>query len=425
MRKFLFFSILLLLIIGPIAFLFAAMEAKPLVKTHKTATSADAKRAKSLFKELVDLTKSGTEQQVLKVTQADINSVVAFSARAVPALRGRALVGSDAINIASSVKIPGGRWLNGKLTVAASERGLNIRSISLGPFELPAAAVVPLARLGLNAVFGDNVGTILTSSIDGIAINGKTVLVGIGLSEADRETLTTSVQSKLQNVADVNVEEVRSFYAALDKAVKSGRAGASSSTAGYLRLMMELVHETASEDDQTSIRQSALLALAIYCGHPRVERFIGDVVPEKQRGKRTKCAATTLNGRRDLRQHFIISAGLEAASNGAVAFSIGEFKELLDSSGGGSGFSFDDLAADRAGIRFASVLLKADISAWPGLIGKITAEKDVFPSITGLPAGLSKSEFERRYGDVDSDAYKQVLADIERRIDTLAFFSGS
>lgn len=425
MRKFLFFSILLVLIVGPAVFLFAAMESKPLVKSHKTATSSDAKRARALFKELVSLTKSGKEQRVLKVTQADINSVVAFSARAIPTLRGRATVGSDTIRIASSIRVPGGRWLNGQMAVAASERGLDIQSVSLGPFQLPASAVVPLARIGLNIVFGDNVGTILTTSIDGIAINGRTVSVGIGLSDADRETLTTSVQSTLQNVADVNVEEVRSFYAALDEAAKAGRAGYSSSAAGYLRLMMELVRETAPQDDQASIRQSALLALAIYCGHPRVERFIGDVVPEKQRGKTTKCATATLSGRRDLRQHFIISAGLEAASNGSVAFTIGEFKELLDSSGGGSGFSFDDLAADRAGIRFAQVLLKTDVSAWPTLIGRLAAEKDVFPSISGLPAGLSKSEFESRYGDVDSDAYKQVLADIERRIDALAFFSAS
>ncbi len=425
MRKFLFFSILLVLIIGPFVFLFAAMESKPLVKTHKTATSADAKRARALFKELRTLTSSGKEQRTLKVSQADINSVVAFSARAVPTLRGRAMVGDDAIRITASIKVPGGKWLNGQIAVAASERGLDVRSVSLGRFELPAAAVVPLVRFGLNIVFGGDVGTILTTSIDGIAINDKTVSVGIGLSDADRETLTTSVQTTIQNVADVNVEEVRAFYASLDEAVKAGRAGVSSSTTGYLRLMVELVHENAPKGDQASIRQSALLALAIYCGHPKVERFIGDVVAKNQRGKPTKCAATTLGGRRDLRQHFIISAGLEAASNGAVAFTIGEFKELLDSSRGGSGFSFDDLAADRTGIRFASVLLKSDVSAWPELADKLSGETDVFPGIAGLPAGLSKSEFERRYGDVDSDAYNEVLADIERRIDALAFFSGS
>ena len=47
------------------------------------------------------------------------------------------------------------------------------------------------------------------------------------------------------------------------------------------------------------------------------------------------------------------------ASSGGAAFSAGEYKELLDSNPYGSGFSFDDLAADRAGIRFAARLLAA------------------------------------------------------------------
>ena len=425
MRKFVFFSILLVFIIGPFAFLFAAMETTPLVKSNKTATSADAKRARALLTELRARPKPGKDKRVLKVTEADINAIVAFSARAVPTLRGRATVDSDAVHIASSVKVPGGRWLNGRVAVAASKHGLNVRSVSLGRFELPSIVVVPLVRFGLNIVFGDNVGTILATSIDGVAIDGKTVSVGIRLTDADRETVTTRVKSRIRNVADVDVAQVRTFYASLDSAAKAGRAGVGSSTSGYLRLMMKLVHENASESNRASIRQSALLALAIYCGHPRVESFIGEVVPAKQRGKRTRCAATTLGGRRDLRQHFIISAGLQAASNGAIAFTIGEFKELLDSSDGGSGFSFDDLAADRAGIRLANLLLGTEVSRWPELVARLTEEKDIFPSIAGLPAGLSEKEFERRYGDVNTEAYKQVLADIERRIDALAFFTGS
>lgn len=424
MRKFIFFCLLVIFVVGPVVFLVAAMETDPLVKSRKTGTSADARRAKALFKELRALTEAGSNKSVLKVTQADLNSVVAFVARAVPSMRGRASVRSDAVRLASSVKVPGGWWLNSQISVAPSKAGLEIASIRLGSFELPPGAILPLVRLGLNVVFGDGVGTILTTSIDGVEIKGRRVLVGVGISDAERETLTTSVKSKLQSVADVSAEDVRKFYLAIDAAARKRGTKSGGSIVQFLQVMMDLVQERSAGGDPTDAKRAALLALAIYCGHEKVQDLIGDVVPENMRGKRTRCSGARLNGRHDLRQHFVISAGLEVASNASVAFTIGEFKELLDSTRGGSGFSFDDLAADRAGIRFAGALIDADIAAWPKLRKRLSGEKDVFPSIKGLPAGLSKSEFERRYGDVESAAYKKVLANIDDRIDALALYAG-
>ena len=288
---------------------------------------------------------------------------------------------------------------------------------------LPAWSL-PVMRIALDLVFGDDFGTIVTTSIDGVSIEGKTVALGVALTGSGRDALTSGVRSKLRNLAQVsNPEEVRAYYLALDAAVAKGRIRSGASVVPYLKLVMELVGEQARDGEALGDRQAALLALAIYCGHIKFEELVGDVVPKKLRGKRSRCAGATLGRRGDLRQHFVISAGLEVVSNAQVAFTIGEFKELLDSNRGGSGFSFDDLAADRAGIRFATAVIKADAGDWQGLIDRLTGEKAIFPSIAGLPAGLTKSEFERRYGDVDSAAYRGVLEDIEARIDRLAFFA--
>ena len=61
-------------------------------------------------------------------------------------------------------------------------------------------------------------------------------------------------------------------------------------------------------------------------------------------------AITTLSGRGDLSLHFLYSVILEQVGKENIGLSIGELKELLDSNEGGSGFSFADLAADKAGI---------------------------------------------------------------------------
>jgi hypothetical protein len=74
-----------------------------------------------------------------------------------------------------------------------------------------------------------------------------------------------------------------------------------------------------------------------------------------------------LGGRQDLRLHFIVSLGIKVIADSGISFAAGEFKELLDALSGGSGFSFADLAADRAGptLNGRSLLLWAPTACAP------------------------------------------------------------
>jgi hypothetical protein len=44
------------------------------------------------------------------------------------------------------------------------------------------------------------------------------------------------------------------------------------------------------------------------------------------------------------------------------------------------------------------------------------------PEPTGLREHMNEAEFNRRYGGIDGPGYREVLADIERRIDSVAFY---
>jgi len=112
------------------------------------------------------------------------------------------------------------------------------------------------------------------------------------------------------------------------------------------------------------------------------------------------------------------------ASDRGMAFAIGEFKELLDANKGGSGFSFDDVAADLAGIRFATTLFAQNNGGGgvqPELLQMMGREKAVFPKITDLPSRMPEKEFTRRFGGVDTPAYVAMIRKIEQRIDVLPF----
>ncbi|MGH8597835.1 MAG: hypothetical protein ACREXT_14355, partial [Gammaproteobacteria bacterium] len=128
----------------------------------------------------------------------------------------------------------------------------------------------------------------------------------------------------------------------------------------------------------------------------------------------------TLQGRNDLPKHLLVSAALASNADTAVADVVGVYKEVKDSQGG-SGFSFVDLTADRAGVRLADKAVNAPRGLQRAIAG-IGKESDLIPPTKDLAEGLQAAEFERRYRDFDSAEYKRVIALIERRLDRLPLY---
>jgi hypothetical protein len=71
----------------------------------------------------------------------------------------------------------------------------------------------------------------------------------------------------------------------------------------------------------------------------------------------------SLRGREDWGRHYLLSAALSVLKNPLVSDAAGLIKEELDALSQGSGFSFGDLAADRAGVRFAQAATHSEASA--------------------------------------------------------------
>ena len=113
-----------------------------------------------------------------------------------------------------------------------------------------------------------------------------------------------------------------------------------------------------------------------------------------------------------------VELGLAAAEAGSpLADAIGLYKEI-DDSRGGSGFSFNDIAADRAGTRFGEIAAQSGERARKLAQAAASGlrEDDFMPAVSDLPEFLSAAEFERRYGGVDGLEYRRMMAKIEARI---------
>lgn len=165
--------------------------------------------------------------------------------------------------------------------------------------------------------------------------------------------------------------------------------------------------------------RAALVVAAFYINRWPLEW----IVPDGRGWPTAPARRVTLNGRRDHARHFLISAAIAAAAGSPFADVVGLYKELQDSRSG-SGFSFPDVAANRAGQRFGTLATESAASARQlaaRVRGPLT-DADLVPNTAGLPDNLSETEFRRRYGTTTSAAFNRVVDDIDRRIRALPLY---
>ena len=106
-----------------------------------------------------------------------------------------------------------------------------------------------------------------------------------------------------------------------------------------------------------------------------------------------------------------------------VSDAAGLLKEELDA-GGGSGFSFGDLQADRAGTLFGEAAVRDAHSAWEVQIRVVNAYRleDFLPPASDLPENLQDAELNARFGGVGGAGYRAVVATIEARLKRCAMY---
>jgi hypothetical protein len=129
----------------------------------------------------------------------------------------------------------------------------------------------------------------------------------------------------------------------------------------------------------------------------------------------------TLDGRDDFAKHFLVSAAIAAYADTALADAVGLYKELEDARSG-SGFSFNDIAADRAGTRFGELAVGSEASArnLQQRVGAVLADSDLMPAWRDLPEGLPEAAFRQRYGSIDAPRFRHLMQEIEARVGALA-----
>ena len=128
-----------------------------------------------------------------------------------------------------------------------------------------------------------------------------------------------------------------------------------------------------------------------------------------------------LRGRPDFAQHYLLSAWMASQAGGRLTNALGQFKEVLDAmpGAGGSGYSFNDIAADLAGSRLGQQA-RLNPTRLQTQAATLRNENDWMPEVADLPEYISAEQMQRQFGRPGDPAYDRMWRLIQERVGGLA-----
>jgi len=191
------------------------------------------------------------------------------------------------------------------------------------------------------------------------------------------------------------------------------------SLAELLQPLFKFAFQRSTIETAIPENRAVLIAISTYVNKNEIQALIPfDIGPATQRQY-----SASLYKRTDMAKHFMISAVLAATAGESLADYFGQEKEITDSIKG-SGFSFIDLAGDRAGSRFGKTAIESPLQARK-IQKKMAYIKDYtafMPEVRDLPENMSQRLFKKGFESVYSAKYQAMLKKIDNRIAKLDIY---
>jgi hypothetical protein len=385
-----------------------AVTERPQVVQHQGLGPAEIERGRSIYRQFFPVWPTSEPVRRIHLTAQDLdlglNYLLGHTGQGYA--RSRLSEGELRLDLSLRLQPPlHGRYLNLGLAFAAEGPRLRLSRLWLGPLPLPQGLARPLLE------------RVLTSSPAGehlALFEGMLREVRLG---PDRIDLTlawepASVRAAIdvagRQLAGVQPEQLAAYRQHLQGLAARRPPPDFGAVMGEL---FALARQRSAQGDAVAENRALLIALAEAANGLRLGLPGARALP---------LGEMSLAGRGDYVQHFTLSAALAAIAGEELADRAGLYKEVRDTHGG-SGFSFSDLAADRAGARFGmrATVSEAEARRVQALLagGRDTAL--YLPEVRDLPEFLPGAVFEGRYGGVGGAGYTRVLEEIERRIAAL------
>ena len=349
----------------------------------------------------------------VRLTSADLAVLGDHAARTLGG-HARFELGTQRLSVRASLPLshflPGPLWLNLESTLTARTIGLpHIEALRIGQLPVPAPLARWLAHRVLDWAEGPARGEPLHRMVHSVSIAPERLTVHYRWrSDAPGRVVGRLLPAPQR-------ERLRRYTERLAQVTARGDDPIELTTL-LAPLATLAVQHSADERAAVDENRAWLQALALYVSG----RSLADLLPDERAWPRPRIRPVLLSQRGDFPLHFIVSALLAAEAGGPLADALGLAKEM-DDSRFGSGFSFTDIAANRAGKRFGEFAVQSPRQLQAALAGGITTAA-LLPELGDLSEFMPEAEFVRRFDGVGSAAYKRVLADIDARVGTLALY---
>ena len=391
------------------------IESTPLVEPEKRLSHQDIVRIKQLLRQHDPRRLKKQEVRTLSLTERDLNLLLGYAAPQTLKASSRAELRADGMKLRLTVKLPHsplGDYLNSTADISSAVNKLHIERFTLGGLSLPVWLVEPLLRQGHRLMLTrfDEYRTAV-EAISSYRFHEDRLVVVYQLDPALVERLQQS--GKVFLFPEADSQRMLAYHEKLARIADEFESRRLSLGRVFQPLFQLAATRTAESGEPQAENRALLLTLTLHALGKSISRFID--VPL---GTSVQLIQLSALGRRDLAQHYLVSAALTVSAGSGLAGAMGVFKEL-DDSRGGTGFSFADLLADRAGIRLAGMATGTEQQArllQQRMGDSQLVEADFMPGIEDLPEGVMELEFKQRYEDLDSEKFRLVEAEIERRL---------
>lgn len=403
-----------LLLALPAAVVVGALQREPRVMAAQEVVPEDVARAMSLLRTHDPRHARPGVVSTALVRERDIEVLLSHGARRWMHAASQVELQRGAARVHLSLQMAPhalqflGRWLNVEVRLVETTGLPALDGVSIGRVPVPSVLAERIllhsvARAGLQAE-----AELLADVVRRVRFAPQQVLVTYAWQGDSIGRLMNGLMPAEE------LERLRAYSGRLAEVMARHQGGWQMPMTQLLQPMFELARKRSARDaDAVAENRAALTVLALFANG----RQLSKVIPAARSWPRARQIRLLLAGREDFPLHFLVSAALATESTGPLSKAIGVYKEIKDSRGG-SGFSFSDMAANRAGTRFGEKLLQDPVRMQERLARGV-ADDELVPPAQDLPEYLAEAEFLRQFGGVGAPAYNALLAEIDRRIEAL------
>lgn len=411
MRRLIGWSVLFAMLAGLTVLPWLMLDQAPAIEPPAEFRRTDLAWVRSLFQKHDPRSRTPDVVHSIQLDEAELNRLLNYAVelRQVSGIAAELTPGTATLT--ATLTLPGnpfGRYLNISAEVAEVPGGIRIQSLQLGSLPVPGTMADAMARLAHNWLRRDETYASLADAFSQVNFDENQAT----LDYRWHPILLTQLERKSADLLIAPEDQARMLVYAeqLDALLKPYRHG---STVPLVKVSAPLFGFAQTVDgDEAEENRAALTALAAYLSGISLPKLLeGD----SRSIRRAPRVLLSLHGRRDFAEHFVISAAITVNGGSRLANAIGLIKEEEDANKG-SGFSFTDLAANRAGVKLGERATSEAAAQVQQRLAAARHDADLLPDFLDLPEFMPQAEFDRRFGPIGSSRYQRLIDRIDDRL---------